>query len=223
MKHQKYLQSFLIVIFLLPGAAFSTPLPVFSGRWQDASQLAGSEKPYSTFDLILNEDDRGHIQGSYCFVTRFGNRIDCGSTREMNLSGNVTDSAKKAIVNFYSFFGAKNGVAELSTNDDGLIVWNVLKQPQGGNYYGPNHAILRRVVSNAGMSSGERQVVADKAYLYDQPSTSAHHKAYVVKGDYVKLITVSSDLKFWKVSFTSKSGKIIEDWINCKDIEFFPN
>ena len=44
----------------------------------------------------------------------------------------------------------------------------------------------------------ERMVVVNKAYLYDKPSCSGRGKTYVIKGDYVKPVSVSPDLRFLK-------------------------
>lgn len=212
---------FFIILFS-PGFAFSADPSIFSGKWEYVDNIGESEKPYSVFDLILSEDEKGDIRGSYCFVTQSGSRIDCDPESELNVHGSIEDSTGKATVNFNSSFGAKDGVAELSINADGTLVWDVVKQPQGGDYYGPIRVIFRKIPSEANAHTGEKSVVAEKAYLYDGPLTSGGRKLYVIKGDYVKLIGVSSDLKFWKIGFMEKNGKYIRKWIDCRDIDFCP-
>jgi hypothetical protein len=217
----KYFRLFLILILLVYWVEFSEAHLIFVGKWESIEHVTESEKPYSVLDLSLSEDEAGGIQGSYCFVTQYGNRVDCGLGGEVNINGRVIPNhLKKAVVNFDSFFRAKNGVAELSVNDDGSMTWNVVAQPKAGDYYGPNRAVFRKVVSEAGMHSGEKLVIADEAYLYDEPSLFGRHKECVIKGDHVKLIGVSADLKFWRVEFKARSGKLLKKWIDCRDIDF---
>jgi hypothetical protein len=168
----------------------------------------------------LSEGDDGNIHGAYCFVTQYGNRIDCSPDGELNVHGHVIGSSRKASVIFYSFFGAKNGFAELSLADDNSLTWNIVTHPQGDGYYGPNRIIFKKTVSQAATHVDERLVVVNKAYLYNEPSALRRSTAYVIKGDYVKPVSVSPDLRFWKVKFVAKSGRSIEKWIDCQDIDF---
>jgi hypothetical protein len=210
----------LFLVFFTPGAVFPIDLSIFTGKWGRIESGIGSEKPYSVMNLSLTEDGFGKIIGSYCFVTQYGNKVDCSPEGDMNISGHVmADDPNKAIVNFNSFFGAKNGVAELDVNDDGSITWSMITRPQGGRYYGPSHAVFRKASFEAHARMGERLVVKDKAYLYDEPSSLSQHKAYVIKGDFVKLIEVSANMKFWRIEFETKGRKSIK-WIDCRDIDF---
>jgi hypothetical protein len=43
-----------------------------------------------------------------------------------------------------------------------------------------------------------------------------------VKGDYVKLIKISDDFKFWQVQYVSSNGVAIERWIDCNAIASCP-
>ncbi|MGF6604096.1 hypothetical protein P3T23_008851 [Paraburkholderia sp. GAS448] len=83
----------------------------FSGNWEYAEYVTGSSKPYSTFEIKLNEARDGTVTGSYCFITQNGNRIDCSVDREENISGHVREDGQLAKIHFYSFFGAKDGSA----------------------------------------------------------------------------------------------------------------
>jgi hypothetical protein len=192
----------------------------FSGEWKYVEHLGASEKPYSTFDIRLTERTDGEIQGSYCFVTQGGNRIDCDPDgKAINITGHVTPDGNSAKVHFYSFFGAKDGVAELAATGSDLT-WQVTKNPSGDFFYGPYKVELKKTPEDK--HRGERRVVIDKAYLYGQPFASPATKIYVVKGDYVKLIKISDDFKFWQVQYVSSNGVAIERWIDCNAIASCP-
>ncbi len=190
----------------------------FSGRWVFKEIVAGESKPYSTFTVTIDEDRAGNVRGRYCFITRNGNRIDCSPDNELNISGRISGDKNKAIVRFDSFFGALGGVAEITMTNNRLL-WSVIEQPKGGDYYGPIHAELRREDLST-RHSGERKVVVGRAFLYDLPSSVQASRIYVVKGDYVRLIEVSSDLQFWKIEFVTRGGGRLVKWINCSDIDF---
>jgi hypothetical protein len=207
MNRKKCYRFLLFSCLAFYNAAFSHANPLFNGKWEYVEYKPGTGKPYSVFDISLSEGENGAVYGSYCFVTQFGNRDDCSADGELNINGHVLDSSRTASVTFYSFFGAKNGAAELSINTDNSLTWNIVKRPQGGDYYGPNRITLKKTSS-----------VQD--YLYDEPSDLKRSKAYVIKGDYVKLVKVSPDLRFWEVKFSAESGSIVDKWIDCQAIDF---
>jgi hypothetical protein len=104
----------LALVFLVPRIAFPEALKNFSGKWENTENVAGSGNQYSDFDLSLIEDDAGKLNGSYCFVTQYGSRIDCSSGGVVNINGHATaGSPKKAIVNFDSFSGEKTELRNL--------------------------------------------------------------------------------------------------------------
>ncbi|WP_429584998.1 hypothetical protein [Paraburkholderia youngii] len=190
----------------------------FSGDWEFIEHIAGSSKPYSTFELKLTEGADGTVTGSYCFITQSGNRIDCSANGIDNLAGQVSKDGQHAEIHFDSFFGAKGGVADLASFD-GLLTWKVRKNPIGDFFYGPYSVTLNRKKIDA--HQGQRQVVVEKAYLYPTPSATTV-KSYLIKGDYVRLIAVSDDFKFWKIVYSGKNGIAIERWIDCHAIDSCP-
>jgi hypothetical protein len=210
----------ILFFFIFQSDAFAHVNRLFNGKWEYVEYIPGSMKPYSVFDISLNEGENGKIYGAYCFVTQYGNRDDCSPDGELNVNGHAVDLTKKASVAFYSFFGVKNGIAELSINDDNSLTWTIIRQPQEGEYYGPNRIVLKKITSETDAHVGDRLVVAKKAYLYDAPSKLRQGETYVIEGDYVKLVRISTDLRFWEVKFSTKSGRTIEKWIDCQDIDF---
>lgn len=191
---------------------------VFSGDWEYVEHVAGASKPYSTFEIKLHETRDGAVTGSYCFITQNGNRIDCDADGAENIFGHVREGGQQAEVRFYSFFGAKDGVVDLVSHGDTLS-WEITKKPIGDFFYGPYSVTLTRKQSD--VHQGERQVVVGKAYLYPMPSAT-EVKTYIVKGEYVKLISISDDLRFWKISYFEKNGITIERWIDCRAINSCP-
>lgn len=193
----------------------------FSGEWRYADYTNASKTPHLTFDIKLTQGSGGKINGSYCIITQNGNRIDCdpdGST--INITGWGVPDSNSADVHFYSFFGAKNGVAKLSRVGDDLI-WRVTKDPDGDFFYGPYKAELKKAPVNH--HSDERQVVVNKAYLYNSPLiSSATNDTYLIKGDHVELLRISDDLKFWRVRYIRSHRAAIERWIDCGAIDFCP-
>ncbi|WP_148669109.1 hypothetical protein [Burkholderia pyrrocinia] len=206
-----------VLMILKSGLAFANDQS-FSGSWSFKEVVTGQSKPYSTFVVKINEDGAGNISGSYCFITRNGNRIDCSPDGEHNISGRAEDRKNKALVNFYSFFGATGGVAEITLEGERLL-WKVVKQPKGGGYYGPNRVEMHRD-DLLGYRAGERKVVAKRAFLYDSPSKSQVSRSYVIKGDSVRIINVSPDSRFWKIEFVTANGRHLVKWIDCSDIDF---
>jgi hypothetical protein len=215
----KFLHRFgLVALLTTPLLALAKELP-FSGNWSAIETIDGQSKPCSTFTISLSEDGSENVRGTYCFITRNGNRIDCSPDNEVNINGHAEHGKNTATVNFNSFFGATGGMAKITLNDDWLI-WDVAEPPKGGDYYGPMHIAMHKDTS-AESHTGERLVVSNKAFLYDTPSRSQATHVYLIKGDYVKPLSVSPDLQFWKIEFTSKkNGRHIVKWVNCVDINF---
>lgn len=102
----------------------------------------GNDVPYSVLTVELRVSDRT-VAGSYCFVTRFGNKIDCDPESGDNLTGIVLPDGSAAI-SFDSTFGAKGGRAVLTARGDELE-WTTVEPPTGGEFHGPESALLRRV------------------------------------------------------------------------------
>ncbi|MHC5352250.1 hypothetical protein [Metapseudomonas furukawaii] len=134
---------FLSLFLLLSQACAvaETGYSEFSGNWiavQGGSSNDGT--PYSTFEVSLSVEEE-KIIGSYCYVTRYGAKIDCDPEEE-NIYGVINAKTGVATVDFNSSFGAKGGVANLSIRDN-VLVWQVIRQPIGGEYYGPNFSTLK--------------------------------------------------------------------------------
>ncbi|MCG5074703.1 hypothetical protein [Paraburkholderia tagetis] len=91
--------------------------------------------------MIDLKQDGCKLYGQYCAVAQNGNKVDCDD--DENIDGDTDEAGKEAIVNFSSFFGARNGVAEIKVSD-GHSLWHVLQRPTGGEFYAPNDAVLDR-------------------------------------------------------------------------------
>ncbi|MGV0133681.1 hypothetical protein [Burkholderia gladioli] len=187
------------------------------GEWRYVSTQHEGTKPYSTFVIKLHKSSGNQIVGSYCFITEEGRRIDCDPEGSNNLNGTVSPDGLRATINFFSFFGAKNGTSDISINK-GELHWKVTKNPDGDFFYGPLDVYLTR----DSKASGLKQVTASRAYLYAEPASKGKSKSYIIKGDTIELLKISDDLKFWMVRYTAKDGKNIERWIECGTVNACP-
>ena len=68
------------------------------------------------------------------------------------------------------------------------------------------------------INMGVKVVSAEKTYLYNSPSTSDVTRAYLIRGDIIKVLSSSNNF-FIKVGYQQKGGKLIEKWVRCEDIE----
>ncbi|WP_414450772.1 hypothetical protein AB4851_17015 [Burkholderia sp. 22PA0099] len=203
---------------------FVTMAPVFSiadttslaGKWKSVDYLidGGGDGPW--FSMSFKRKGRD-ITGAYCYIAQSGNRIDCDPGGDSNVGGRVSADRRSAIVDFYSFFGATGGRAEIKLDGE-YLVWRVLKLPEGGDYYVPLNAKMFRDISSE-LHPGERVVVVDKAFFYKEPDIRSKGRAYVVKGDYLKLLKISPDFKFWKVRFDAGNGRRSIVWVECSAID----
>ena len=76
-------------------AANSQSRPAFDGVW--VGDLA------TTLPCLQLAESGNRITGSYCYISRRGNRIDCPEDDEQNLSGKI--AGNRANVEFNSSFG----------------------------------------------------------------------------------------------------------------------
>lgn len=106
----------------------------FSGKWHGERSGRDNEKPESTMSLRLTEKN-GSITGEYCLIYNNGNRIDCTTDNENNISGYVVGN-NKVVINFYTWFGEKGGKAEVYL-DGNKAIWKLLKRPTNSEHYIP--------------------------------------------------------------------------------------
>ncbi|WP_156437143.1 hypothetical protein [Burkholderia sp. RF2-non_BP3] len=128
--------SVILCVFLaisINGVA--SPIDSFSGEWDwvDAPDTM-------TFSIDLTQNGT-KLYGQYCAVAQNGNKVDCDGKADANINGIVDIAGRSAIVNFSSFFGARNGKASLNISN-GRLVWHIVKIPADGEFYAPKKAIL---------------------------------------------------------------------------------
>lgn len=93
-----------------------------------------------TFSIDLRKQGN-RLRGRYCAVSQNGNRTDCDDEANPIIGGVIDDDGKTSVVNFSSFFGEKNGEAVLKIID-GHLIWHIVRNPSGGEFYAPKDAIL---------------------------------------------------------------------------------
>jgi len=141
----KFSMSYLILLytFLSPS---SFALENFTGKWYGEVFYDNKKIPESTFELQLIQNLQ-KVSGRYCFITKYGNRIDCVNDDEINIKG-VAQSKYISLVTFNSSFGGKDGKAKLTIEGDHLK-WTVLTLPMHGKYYIPKEYLLTRKAAEA--------------------------------------------------------------------------
>jgi len=113
-----------------------------AGSWEEETLRPSSELPFSVLTVELRVSGQ-KIAGSYCFVTRFGRKIDCDPEGGDNLAGMLNPDGS-ANVSFDSSFGATGGKAVLKPRGDELE-WTTVEPPTGGDFFGPESALLQRI------------------------------------------------------------------------------
>lgn len=129
----------VLIGFSLSGCATGKQvmLPAsMNGVWEKVVTREDVDEPYSVLTLELNVVD-GRIAGRYCFVTRFGRKIDCDPDAGDNLRGLVDAAGTMATISFDSSFGAMDGKATLKRQDHSLH-WNLVSPPVGGEFFAPS-------------------------------------------------------------------------------------
>lgn len=105
------------------------------GTWNWRSDDKSQE-----FTIRIKRIEKDSVFGQYCAIYNNGNKIDCDFDDINNLKGLITNDNIK--LSFSSFFGAKNGKAEIKIFDN-HIEWKIVKEPKG-EYYSPQIATLSR-------------------------------------------------------------------------------
>jgi hypothetical protein len=190
----------------------------YVGVWSLEKNVAGQSAPYSTFELDI--DIRGSdVIGRYCYMTQFGNKIDCGPSDPSNIHGSVRQD-ETLQVDFSSFSGTSGGKAIIS-KEGGKLLWKVVQNPVGDGFYGPEQAELSKQSpandGENGQASGNIKITSDKAYLFNGSSENLKTKSYLIKGDDVRVIGYSLDKNYIHINYLSKKAGVLDKWIRCEN------
>ncbi|WP_324172520.1 tetratricopeptide repeat protein [Sulfurimonas sp.] len=113
---------------------------VLNNTWNAERYLEqNKELPYSVFTINLKVNTNNKVVGSYCFVTRWGRKIDCFTDDTNNIHGVLKN--KKIEVIFDSSWGGKNGRANITIDEHCNLKWELLKDPDG-LFYIPKKSLL---------------------------------------------------------------------------------
>jgi hypothetical protein len=96
------------------------------------------------FTIKIKKIDKDSVFGQYCAVYNNGNKLDCDLDDINNIKGLIIKD--KIQLDCSSFFGAKNGKAEIKFYED-HIEWKITKSPKG-EYYSPELATLYKKNQN---------------------------------------------------------------------------
>ncbi len=111
----------------------------------DSNNLIGvwnwrSDDKSQAFTIKIKKIDKDSVFGQYCAVYNNGNKIDCDVDDINNIKGLIIKN--KIQLNFNSFFGAKDGLAEITIIDNSELKWKITKDPKG-EFYAPSECILK--------------------------------------------------------------------------------
>ncbi|WP_434744949.1 hypothetical protein [Candidatus Pantoea rara] len=137
------------IVFLLSFSSLSLfASDDFTGQWS-GQEKNDSGSLYSTLTLKLKQNNN-NITGSYCYVTRGGNKIDCPEGDGSNLKG--TANGKKALIEFDSAFGGVKVKASLELKDN-KVLWKLIKDAENGEFYAPKAYALDKEVNQGDLKS----------------------------------------------------------------------
>lgn len=105
---------------------------VFSGTWSGENESKDGTK-LSTLQLKLIQTGQ-NIEGSYCYISHGGARIDCAEKGEINLHGFAKGTS--AVISFNSTFGKGDGRAKLEINKD-IMIWGLIKKNEVAGFSAP--------------------------------------------------------------------------------------
>lgn len=160
--------------------------------------------PMHVFTVEIDTADK-HISGNYCYVSNYGNKIDCNNP----FNGQKTSSNHYKI-NFNSSFGGMHGLAELRVTDDDRLLWQVLRFPQHGDYSIPKHAVLHR------SQAVEKYLTINKTkvFIFKEADAKSSTRSYLVLGDKV-IVTNKKDNAWLQIEF---KGQLL-GWIKAADVD----
>lgn len=113
-----------------------------TGEWFYEVNSSENELLNRTFQINITEKN-GILKGQYCAIAKNGDKIDCSDEKSNNLSGVIDrDKRDKINIEFSSFFGGKDGKAEITILGENSINWKIIKKVEGGESYAPINCIL---------------------------------------------------------------------------------
>ena len=131
-----------LALLLLSCSIYASSNIVLKDTWNAERYVDGNkELPYSTFTINLEIDTNNKVTGDYCFVTRWGKKIDCFNDETKNIEGLLKN--KKIKVEFYSSWGGKHGKANISFDSECNLQWELIQAPDG-DFYVPKTSLLIR-------------------------------------------------------------------------------
>ena len=134
----------LYMLFASGLSACEKNLKLIEGAWKSERYLGSNKKePYSTFLISLTVNKNNKVHGSYCYVKKWGNQIDCFEDNVENLHGYIQNDGI-VVVDFYSSWGGKNGKALIKIDVNCTIEWKLLKATEGISYV-PKKAYLIKI------------------------------------------------------------------------------
>jgi hypothetical protein len=182
-------------------------------EWEGSSDtLSKDGKPYSTLWIYYCTTDN-KIEGSYSFITLYGNRIDGeydknAKTLNGTIDGNIIN------IKFYNGFDNKwnNAVLKLINHTNSL--WTVLDKTSWDTVKNYKLNLVQNKKDNKTVIPDKLLIEVDKAYLYNDDNEDSKTNIFLLNYDTVQLNEQNFDLisKWYQVIYNNKIY-----WIKSED------
>ncbi len=189
----------------------------YLGEWS-VDTYDSKKEPISSLSININDISVSNIEGKYCYISRYGKKIDCLN----DFKGNAIND-KQYLITFDSSFDNVQGEATLTLEED-KVIWTLKKFPADLGVSARKHAVLLRDVNQQVSTSTsntipefhttEYTVNVKKAFIYKQPDLNSKTSSYFIEGDEIEVLSTKDDWIQTSYLKGSKTG-----WLRLKDLE----
>ncbi|MFT5428588.1 MAG: hypothetical protein ACI8R1_001546 [Psychrobacter glaciei] len=189
----------------------------YLGEWS-VDTYDSNKEPISSLSIDINDISISNIEGKYCYITKYGKKIDCLN----DFKGNAIND-KQYLITFDSSFDNVQGEATLTLEKD-KVIWTLKKFPADLGVSARKHAVLLRDINQQVSTSTsdtipefyntEYIVNVKKAFIYKQPDLNSKTSSYFIEGDEIKVLSTKDNWIETSYLKGSKTG-----WLHLKDLE----
>jgi hypothetical protein len=173
----------------------------------------------SLLTLSLEKEGGDGVIGTYCYIARYGNRIDCPTDDKNNVTGRFEDGGKKAELIIQSSYVSGVSTVLVVADKQGLS-YSLQEAPADVTYFGPTNVYLSR---NSDHGNCLASVSETKAFFHRGPHVLLKGASYVLRKDTVMLQEISEDREFIRAAYINREGIRTEGWLRCQDLSLCPS
>lgn len=191
----------------------------YLGEWS-MDTYDSNKEPISSLSIDINEISMSNIKGEYCYISRYGKKIDC-----LNDFQGISINDKQYLITFDSAFDNIQGKATL-TLEENKVIWALKEFPSDLGVSARKHAVLLKDInqqislsstaSNTGpkLHTTKYTVNVKKAFIYKRPDLNSKTSSYFIAGDEIEVLSTKDD---WVKTSYLKGSKI--GWLQIDDLE----